>query len=193
MRKSTEDAISQVLEGLRDVETPIGMERRILDAMQDRALVKSERTPVWGWSTALACAMVALFAVTMAYRAVRIPVQTNTHPVSSGVAPKVALETSAKSDPPVLAVQGVRLKTNAKRVKVVRDSKSAELREMHTASFPAPPMPLTEQEKLLLRVVHRGAPEEIAMLNNETRAKKNADGQAEFQSFFEPAATGDTE
>jgi hypothetical protein len=54
-------------------------------------------------------------------------------------------------------------------------------------------MPLTEQEKLLLRVVHHGAPEELAMLNNDARAKQEADSQAEFQRFFEPATTEDTE
>jgi hypothetical protein len=52
---------------------------------------------------------------------------------------------------------------------------------------------LTEQEKLLLRIVHRSDPEELAMLNNEMRAKQEAEGRAEFQRFFEPSTTGDNE
>ena len=192
MRKGSEDAIRQVLEGLRDVETPIGMERRILDAVQDRALVRPARMPLRGWSAVLACAMVALLVIPMAYRGVRRPVQPNTHSVSAGVS-KTAVDSTPKREPPVAAVQSVRLKTNAKRAKLMRDSESAELREMHAASFPAPPMPLTAQEKLLLRIAHHGAPEELAMLNQEMRDKREADSNSEFQRFFEPATTGDSE
>jgi hypothetical protein len=192
MRNVSEDAIRQVLEGLRDVETPNGMERRILDAVQDRASVRSARMPLWGWSAALTCAMVALFAVSMAYRVARTSVQMNVHSAAAGVS-KGAVESTEKSEPQVVAVQGVRLKTNAKRAKLVRDSEPAESHEMHAASFPAPPMPLTEQEKLLLRIAHRGDPEELAMLNQEIRDKREADSNAEFQRFFEPAITGDSE
>jgi len=38
---------------------------------------------------------------------------------------------------------------------------------MSSGNHPAPPMPLTEQEKLLLRIAHKGDPEELAMLNPE--------------------------
>ena len=49
MKKSSEDAIGQVLAGLRDAEAPIGMERRILETAQDRASVKSVRLAPWAW------------------------------------------------------------------------------------------------------------------------------------------------
>ena len=190
---NSDKAVERVLAGLREAEAPIGMERRILGAVLDRASVKSVRMPLWAWSTALACAMVACVAVSMVYRAARIPVQSNLHSAPAGVMPKVALEITAKSVPPVLAAQNMRPRANVKRAKVVREGDSVAFREMDTASFPAPPMPLTEQEKLLLRIAHRGDPEELAMLNNEMRAKREADGQTEFQRFFEPANTGDSE
>ncbi|RSL17669.1 hypothetical protein EDE15_3205 [Edaphobacter aggregans] len=194
MRKSAEDAISQVLEGLRDVEAPIGMERRILDAVLDRASVRSVRMPLWAWSAALACAMVACIAVAAVYRTARVPVPSM-HSVLVDRTPKADLETPVRSVPTVLAAQSVRSKTNenGKRAKVARDNDAAALREMHAASFPAPPMPLTEQEKLLLRIAHRRDPEQLAMLNQELRDKREADSNAEFQKFFEPTITGDSE
>jgi hypothetical protein len=52
--------------------------------------------------------------------------------------------------------------------------------------FPAPPMPLTEQEKLLLRVAHRSDPTELTPLNAEARARQSAAFDDEFQQFFAP-------
>jgi hypothetical protein len=49
-------------------------------------------------------------------------------------------------------------------------------------------MPLTEQERLLLRIVHKDDPVEVAVLNPVLRAAKDAEDQAEFQSFFGVAA-----
>jgi hypothetical protein len=55
-------------------------------------------------------------------------------------------------------------------------------------SFPAPEAPLTEQERLLLRIVHRGDPVEVAMLNPQELAREEALEAAEFQRFFPPPA-----
>ena len=71
----------------------------------------------------------------------------------------------------------------------MHDGDSVAVREMRAASLPEPPMPLTEQEKLLLRVVHRSDPVELAMLNPEMEARREAEGAVEFQKFFEPPVT----
>ena len=71
------------------------------------------------------------------------------------------------------------------RAKTARSEDSLAMREMMAPSQPAPPMPLTKQEKLLLRLVHKGDPVELAMLNPELRARQIAEGRAEFQRFFE--------
>jgi hypothetical protein len=57
---------------------------------------------------------------------------------------------------------------------------------MLAASHPAPPMPLTEQERLLLRIAHRGDPVELAMLDPLRRAARDVEEQTEFQRFFKP-------
>jgi hypothetical protein len=67
-----------------------------------------------------------------------------------------------------------------------QDEDAVALSEMRAPSFPAPPMPLTQQEKLLLRLVHKGAPEELAMLDPGYRARQQAQSDAEFRNFFDP-------
>ncbi len=57
---------------------------------------------------------------------------------------------------------------------------------MLAPSKPAPPLPLTRQEKMLADVVHRGEPEELASLSPEVRARQMELSQAEFHDFFEP-------
>ena len=50
-------------------------------------------------------------------------------------------------------------------------------------SFPAPPEPPTAQEKLLVRVVHRGDPQVLTMLNPILRAQQQAKEKKDFEEF----------
>jgi hypothetical protein len=72
-----------------------------------------------------------------------------------------------------------------------RDMDAVAMSEMKAASFPAPPMPLTEQERLLLRMVHRGEPVELAMLDPRLEAISDAEEKEEFQRFFAKPAVKD--
>lgn len=65
------------------------------------------------------------------------------------------------------------------------------LREMRAPSHPAPEAPLTNEEKLLLRAVHTGDPQLMAMLNPEMRARKEAESEAEFRKFVEQSGNED--
>ena len=51
---------------------------------------------------------------------------------------------------------------------------------------PPPPLPLTEQEKLLRRIALTRDPDQLALLNPEIRARNQAADEAEFQTFFKP-------
>jgi hypothetical protein len=75
-------------------------------------------------------------------------------------------------------------KVNAESAAGVVGGDSGALDDMHAASRPAPPMALTEQEKLLLRLVHKDAPVELAMLDSNTRALRDSEEKVEFQRFF---------
>jgi hypothetical protein len=50
-------------------------------------------------------------------------------------------------------------------------------------SYPAPPRPLTEQEKLLLQIAQHPTPAEIALLDPVVQAKLDALEDAEFAKY----------
>jgi hypothetical protein len=53
-------------------------------------------------------------------------------------------------------------------------------------SFPAPPLPMTEQERLLRRIAHTGDPQEFATLNPEARAHTDVKQIEEYEAYFAP-------
>lgn len=66
----------------------------------------------------------------------------------------------------------------------------ATLQEMRAASHPAPEEPLTHQEKLLLSIVRKGDPQEMAMLNPVIRQQQEAQSEAEFNQFVKQSIKG---
>jgi hypothetical protein len=56
--------------------------------------------------------------------------------------------------------------------------------EFVTASYPAPPRPLTEEELALLSIVRSGRVEDFPMLDPSQRERASATGDAEFQKFI---------
>jgi hypothetical protein len=226
--KNPDEAIEKVLAGLRDSDAPVGMERRILDALEDRALARSRSgwlrlRPIWlealarpaaarplAWGVALAGVFAVAIAIPVIHRLgrgsaqrsaqsaaqlpSRSPAQSQMHPVPAESLPTATSETAAKSAqqslprPSVRPVEqtNARETTNARIATDVPYSESVAVDEMLAASRPAPPMPLTEQERLLLRIAHRGDPVELAMLDPLRRAALDVEEQTEFQRFFKP-------
>jgi hypothetical protein len=216
--KNSEEAIEKVLAGLRDADAPVGMERRILDALENPASARSRSgwrwlRPMWLVAPAhpvaigsLACgvALAALFAVALAIPEIRrlgySPAQSKMNLAPAGASPSATSETVAKSaQAPPSAVStrsvektNVRGKMDARTAEAVREgdgdstrgSDSVTLSEMRAGNHPAPPMPLTEQERLLLRIAHKGDPVEMAMLNPKLRAVQDKEEETEFQRFF---------
>jgi hypothetical protein len=213
--KNSEEAIEKVLAGLRDADALDGMERRILDRLMDgleeRAAARSRSgwrrlLPIWLVAPArpvavgsLVCgiALAGMFVVALAIPAIRrlghAPVQSkkdvahveSLSPANSEVA-KNAQPASSRSG--VWSIGQKKVGRSAAGAEAVLDSDSVALEEMHAASYPAPPMPLTEQERLLLRLVHKDDPVELAMLDSmldsKIRALQDSEDKAEFQRFF---------
>jgi hypothetical protein len=205
--KGSEEAIEKVLAGLRDAEAPEGMERRILDALENGAAVRTGSVwhrllPLWllapaGAMTrvlvcgaALAGVAVVVFATSAIRHAGSSPAQSKKEvapeillPVPPSVvdAPSVAASLSRKGR------AGLRVRSavgETQSVRTVDSEDSVALSEMRAASFPAPPMPLTEQERLLLRIAHKGDPVEVALLDPNQRNLQEMKEKAEYQSFF---------
>jgi hypothetical protein len=204
--KNSDEAIEKVLAGLRNVDAPVGMERRILDGLEERAARRAEAGQRWygavwrGVPVAyVACgvAVVGFAVVMLMVPAVR---RFEHRGVQSqmGVAPvkPVPAMRSAVADRDVEAVLHGRDVRFVKRVDAAEsglgragDSAGGSeddvaLSETRAASFPAPPMPLTDQEKLLLRLAHKNDPVELATLDPKLRELQEAEDQAEFQKFF---------
>lgn len=194
-----------------------------LDALQDQASGRSrlgwrQVLPIWlvmpgspavRRSVACGVALVGVFALALAIPAIRRlghgPVQSKVSIAPVELMPAVNSEAVASDDgarsvqvsPPSRRGPNVRpmVRVDAQKVTVgvVDDSEALALQEFRAASQPAPPMPLTEQEKLLLRIAHQGAPEELAALSPLRRAARDEEEKAEVQRFFEPKTTQNNE
>jgi hypothetical protein len=71
-----------------------------------------------------------------------------------------------------------------RRLEAVDTEEALAEREMNAPSRPAPPLPLTEQEKLLVRFVRTRTPEELAAIDPAKWAKQDEQQKEEFDRFF---------
>jgi hypothetical protein len=176
--KNADQTIERVLAALRHAEPSATMERRILEAM---AASEAETSPPF-WprlrpmatSLAVALAIAGMVIVVVAVQQHRrAPADTRSHSTAPVVRkttqPEIVLQQVAPRHP-------VRSLRHAGKV-------SAEP-QTQVASFPAPPLPLTEQERLLLRLAHRRDPEDTAILNPAVQAAQSAKATVQFQQFF---------
>jgi hypothetical protein len=208
MIKSSEEAIAKVLAGLQTSEAPVGMERRILKAVRDHASARSRlgwhwSRPIWPitqarpiltrslfFGVALTGILGIAFTIPSLYRQHRIRStsaqlkMTTTSTESVPLATRSLVASSAAPPPPASVMRSL-VKRQGRAAGLVRRDDSVALREMRAASRPAPPLPLTKEEKLLLRLVRTTGPEELATLNSDVRARQEAESETEFQKFFE--------
>lgn len=206
--KNSDEAVERVLAGLREAEAPEGMERRILEAVRDgasqrgrwaarRRTIPSRLEGTMSWATA--AAGVVVVAGMLCWSSLRGPrvgdpsVMPKRQTVVANVAAPEPEMRSAKAVEETPRTPRLKGSKHSGRTLRVREREATARSEMRAASSPASPMPLTEEEKLLLRVVHRGDPEEIALLNPAVRAAQDAEETAEFGEFFGRANIGDHE
>jgi hypothetical protein len=162
--KDSEEAIEKVLGALREVEAPVGMERRILEQLEVRAEEKRLR---WRWMVPVTCAAVLAGVVALLF-------------ISRGHVPqRVEVVQSAAVPRSVEVRPAVQEKAHVQRVGYRRRRSSAVARDI-----PAPPLPLTDQERLLLRVVHQHDPSNLSILEPAKQAAALAKDKEQFQGFF---------
>ena len=190
--QSHDERLDRLLRALGSPETEDGLPKRMLRQIENRSATgkraaPSSRTGGWAWTLTAAsmCAVLLAFAL-------RAPSRKDG--VASLAVKSVGVARAAREAPPRLGVNRERrepLKVSDEPPRVhVAPAPVAQAPvppgAAGLASFPAPPLPLTEQERLLLKVIHRGDPEEIAMLDPVVRAGEHAADVAEFQEFFKP-------
>jgi hypothetical protein len=165
--KDLDQTIEKLLAGLRDAEPPPGMHHRILDAMAARPATayRSRRLLHSAVAMSLACAL-AITIWTPHHRRIATNLKSYTTNVDA---------------PPTKQPQTVADKTPRERR---RSTSRVLLRTTQPPGFPALPLPLTEQEKLLLRLAHRNDAQDMNLLNPDAQAQQSAKATQQFQEFF---------
>ncbi len=193
--KNSEEAIDKLLAGLRAAEPPAGMGQRITARLHHQPAAVAPGRWSYGrfaWLTAPAAA--ALLVCALIFQAMRHRVYVPTQPARPDAKEVVAMPQPVRAETSSSFVQVTPAPRAAVRLASKFDSKTGATHdmealakeEMRAESKPAPPLPLSDQEKLLLRMTHRKTPIELAALSPAIRAQHDADEEADFQQFFEP-------
>ena len=211
------DALDKILAAVRDAAPPEGMEARITDRLQRQAtappaspfcwrdaFANSARTGEWWRGAITGAAAVLLMTATflLAGRPLqthpdRIPIARNstdrsvatagTHLTASpyGI-PASEARAQPCAHPTMLRAANV-LPTYS------TDGVDAEtLLESDAPSHPAPPLPLTTQERAMIRLVQTASPRQLATLNLEEYANLEAQSALKFEKYFAPPAPPST-
>jgi hypothetical protein len=189
--RDADETIERLLAGLRDAEPSAGMQRRVLMAMEAREAVASDspwRRLISPWllrpaiAMSLACALASLIVAIAVHQPRHAPADVRSHATRADARQAKGPETVVHNAP-------VAPRRMASRLLVRRPRDVSAVGETEVASYPAPPLPLTEQEKLLLRLAHRGDAEDMAILNLDVQAAQSAQATEQFQQFFGINAT----
>ena len=206
--------IDRVFSGLREAEPPQGMQQRVIRAARERAGVRKrpffpflfENKSAWIVAAMIVAgvAAVACWTIVRLINATQIaqhaPTPTSPPALSGSLltvvppahlAPAVplAVRSSLASAPgtrlrPISVKQRSSLASNTDPDEPGIDQDALARSEMNEPSHPAPPMPLTEQEKLLIRILGKGDPVELAMLDPGIRNIRATGDKADFDRFF---------
>ncbi len=221
--KHPDEAVDKVFAALKDAEPPLGIERRILQAVEDHApqprrwlgrsvWPMSSAGPLhpsswaygassWAYGATVAAVLVLALLIPANHRRPPSPTSSGNIRVQghSPFASPPATVSSSLLPAPAVVSRAPRRNVAARNLTSLGAASPAQppagnddalaLEELHAASQPAPPLPLTREERFLLRLAHKGDPEELAILDPNVRAKQDVEARAEFHIFFDPPTT----
>jgi hypothetical protein len=194
-------AIDKTFAAIKNAVPPEGMEARITQRLQQQATAPSGklfwrdlftgsalagawwRGAVSGAVAAMLIAGAAIFAGHAMRREPAARDQIATHPPAA--APTL---TSAESVPAAEDRRKPCASSGAMRVASIVPARQSEVAATGTMapSHPAPVLPLTTQERQLVRLARTADPKQLDTLNPDTQAKLQAQDAAEFEKFFTP-------
>ena len=204
----SEEIVNKVLDGLRDTRAPEGMEHRILQTLAASNVslppitTKPWRPAKWVLASVLAAAAV-LVAVLMPvlfrrHEPPRVLPARNIAPASVAPLPPAVHAADTRSVEPVQPVRGIKNTVTRKTLAAsvaAPSEESLSMERMRAPSLPAPPIPLTAQERALQRVAREHDPAVLTAFDNDVQAQNDARLEAEFREFFKspygPAKTQD--
>jgi hypothetical protein len=174
--KDPDRTIEQLLAGLRDAEPSPGMHHRILDAMVAGRVTgyRSSRLLLPAIAMSLACTL-----------AITIWVQHHRHIPASRTSYTTNVDTQRTKPPQTVADRTPRQPRRTTSRSLLRPTHASEVSyAKESPGFPAPPLPLTEQEKLLLHLARRRDAHDMNLLNPVVQAQQSAKATQQFQQFF---------
>ncbi|WP_158821896.1 hypothetical protein [Granulicella sp. S156] len=209
MKKTSDELIHQALTGLRGAKPRDGMDQRLLGALEKHAAAptpfwsRAIRLP-WRWQFAAAIPVAAALVVTIAHLTLGNNVTTTATLQQPSAHTVIATNTSPKSicpsnesecpKPPVLETPRLQRVTkttstpDASQPNPLIANDQQALDDTNAPSHPAPPMPLTQQERLLLRATRRGEPTEVAELEPLREPARRATAKAREEAGLQQYA-----
>jgi hypothetical protein len=220
MNTHPDELLDHVLHALRDTNPEAGLEGRILSRLDHAAKAQSHpsafaaflhtaRHPFL-WSptqaryafAAAALLLVGTTSILVSRTRQQSPATVYTRPTQPFALPQTSPSgTPAPEQPRLVQARSIHhspapTSQTPSLSSTPTDPDAIALAETLAPSHPAPRMPLTQQEALMLSVLHSGDQEEIAALNPIERDAVFAREKAAYQEFFTPqpdTQTGDTE
>jgi hypothetical protein len=176
-------AIEKVLQGLRDAKPVDGYESRLVTSVRRRALDQPAKGTLVAHRPVLAFVLFAAFLVTAAVAFhYRWSGRDPGHPRS---VENAGLEQPSRPGPSVSTPQQPSRVIAPRLVKPAPKAATKHALEKATpVNIPAPPEPLTDQEKLLLRVARIHDAGNTTLLNEQARSARRAQETEQFQNFF---------
>ena len=180
-----QDAVERVLSGLRGVQARDGLERRVLAGVAARLSARRLRRRQMGWS--LVTVVLAVGVWVGAWHGRTAVPGKRVVAASPRTLPAVKdVPAGGRGAPRVTPVAG------SQAVSEVARRASGGLREevqaserpvLSEASFPAPPLPLTEEERLLRIAARHGVTQELAVVPVSRLVPEDAQYRAQLQEF----------
>jgi hypothetical protein len=191
--RDAEKTVDRLLAGLRSAQPSARLEERVLarmeNAMEAGHAAASDSAwrrllLLWRLHPATAPVCIALAAILVACLFVATSMQRHRRPPAELRSHSIDVPTQRATIPTETAQEApIAPRHTASRV-ALRRLRGSDRDETEAESLPAPPVPLTEQEKLLLRLAHRRDPQNMAILNRDEQATQSAKDTEQFQQFF---------
>jgi hypothetical protein len=190
-----DSAIDKTLAALNTAVPPEGLEGRIAARIAQRLEQPAPATSHWrtrftgytltaawwrGAAIGAATAMLAVAVVLLLQHKTPAPTHFAANaPATATIPVKVSGTPAAPCAHPAI----LRVRTPAAPASEIASSPATEVA---APSHPAPVLPLTAQERELVRLAKTTDPRVLAALNSETQARLEAENHAQFEKFFTP-------
>ena len=178
-------SMDTVLRGLRQAQPDNSLERRITKVLRETQPAAEGMSWFGGWSRALrvAGAVVCVVIAAMLLRPSHRQRMTQAPARASSVKQSIVKRPSLGVAGPLLVHRQAPV---SRALHAVAATHAYEAAAATPASFPAPPMPLTEQERLLIRLAHRDDPVQLAQLTPGPRNARYEADKDQVSEFFTP-------